>query len=224
MADRLDNRQLDNPARQQAQRPVRVALRGRPQTQGDDLRLLFAVQPLEARGQRPPFACQRPLEPLLHASLPNVLDRLGPAGKASATCWSVHPGPSASAFNRICARRTFSLLPLSLRTVCRQISRSSSVSRTMYFFCGMKAVSARDQLYARGAADVRALLSLIVNVSSSSTTSSVRVVVPDGAGRALRGRRRRHPDGGAYAASRPTPLGLTARVTPAWGGDATSGA
>ena len=37
VADRLDDRQLDDPARQQAQRPVRIALRGRPQTQGDDL-------------------------------------------------------------------------------------------------------------------------------------------------------------------------------------------
>ena len=50
MADRPDDRQLDDPARQQPQRPARVALRGRPQTQGDDLRLLFAVEPLEAQG------------------------------------------------------------------------------------------------------------------------------------------------------------------------------
>ena len=67
-------------------------------------------------------------------------------GTASAICWSVHAGPSASACKRICARRTFSRLPLPLRTVCRQTSRSSAVSRTMYLFSGMEALSARDEL------------------------------------------------------------------------------
>jgi len=81
VADRLDDPQLDDTARQQPQRPVRVALRGRPQTQGDDLRLLFAVEQLEARGQRPPLAFQRPLEPFQHATLANVLDRLGATRK-----------------------------------------------------------------------------------------------------------------------------------------------
>ena len=65
--------------------------------------------------------------------------------KASAIRWSVLPGPSASACKRICARRTFSLLPLSLRIVCRQTSRSWVVSRTMYFFCGMGTLSVRDE-------------------------------------------------------------------------------
>ena len=45
------------------------------------MRLLFAVQPLEARGQRPRFAFQRPLEPLKHATLANVLNGLGAARK-----------------------------------------------------------------------------------------------------------------------------------------------
>ena len=81
MAERLDDPQLDDPARQQPQRPVRVALRGRPQAQGDDLRLLFAVQPLEARGQRPRFAFQRPLKPIKHATLTNVFNGLGAARK-----------------------------------------------------------------------------------------------------------------------------------------------
>ena len=49
---------------------------------------------------------------------------------ASAIFRSVHAGPSASAFNRIQARRTLSLLPFSLRIVSWQISRSSAVSRT----------------------------------------------------------------------------------------------
>ena len=48
--------------------------------------------------------------------------------------YRVHPGPPASAFNRTCARRTFSLLPLSFPIVSRQIFRSCSVSRTIYFF------------------------------------------------------------------------------------------
>ena len=81
MADRLDDRQLDDPPRQQAQRPVRVALRGRPQTQGDDVSLLFAVEQFRDRGELPPFSFQRLLEPLQHASLANVLDGLGAARK-----------------------------------------------------------------------------------------------------------------------------------------------
>ena len=43
MADRLDDRQLGNPARQQPQRPVGIALGGRPQTQGDDASLTGAA-------------------------------------------------------------------------------------------------------------------------------------------------------------------------------------
>ena len=54
MADRLDHPQLDDTARQQPQRPVRVALRPRLQSQGDDLRLLFAVEPLQAGGNARP--------------------------------------------------------------------------------------------------------------------------------------------------------------------------
>ena len=81
MADRLDDRQLDDPPRQQAQRPVRVALRGRPQTQGDDVSLLFAVEQFRDRGELPPFSFQRLLEPSQHASLANVLDGLGAARK-----------------------------------------------------------------------------------------------------------------------------------------------
>ncbi len=118
VADRLDDPQLDDPARQQAQRPVRVALRGRPQTQGDDLGLLFAVEQLLDRGDSRRFrssACSKPFSTHRWRMFSTVLVR---HEKASATRWSVHAGPSASAFKRICARRTFSLLPLSLRTVC----------------------------------------------------------------------------------------------------------
>jgi len=80
-ADRIDDRQLDDPARQQSQRPVRETLRGRAQTQSDDLRLLFAAEQFGDRGRRPPFAFQRPLEAFQHAALANVLDRLGAARK-----------------------------------------------------------------------------------------------------------------------------------------------
>ncbi|OJW13108.1 MAG: hypothetical protein BGO49_20110 [Planctomycetales bacterium 71-10] len=54
---------------------------------------------------------------------------------ASAIRASVQFGPSASAFRRICARRTFWPVPLSFLTTCASSSRSSSVRRTMYFFC-----------------------------------------------------------------------------------------
>ena len=81
MADRLDDRQLDDRARQQPQRPVGIALRGRPQTQGDEVSLLFAVEQFGDRGGLPPFSFQRLLEPFQHASLANVLDRLGAARK-----------------------------------------------------------------------------------------------------------------------------------------------
>src|SRR5881227_615436 len=54
--------------------------------------------------------------------------------KASAICLSVQAGPSASAFSRICARRTFCDDPLSRLITSRSVSRSSSVRRTIYFF------------------------------------------------------------------------------------------
>src|SRR5436190_960027 len=54
--------------------------------------------------------------------------------KASAICLSVQLGPSASAFSRICARRTFCDDPLSRLITSRSVSRSSSVRRTIYFF------------------------------------------------------------------------------------------
>ena len=45
-----------------------------------------------------------------------VLDHPGPAAEGVAELLVGPPGPSASAFSRICARRTFALLPLRLRT------------------------------------------------------------------------------------------------------------
>ena len=67
--------------RQLPQRPVGVPLRGRPQTQGDDPSLLFAVEQFGDRGRVPPFSFQRLLEPFEHAALTNVLDGLGAARK-----------------------------------------------------------------------------------------------------------------------------------------------
>ena len=79
MADRLDDLQLDDPARQQPQRPVGIALRGRPQTQGDDLRLLLAAEQFRDRRGVPPLSLQHPLEAFQHASLANVFNGLGAA-------------------------------------------------------------------------------------------------------------------------------------------------
>ena len=70
-ADRLDDPQLDDPARQQPQRPVRVAGRGRPQTQAMTCASCSPSSSL-GLGATPAVAFQRPLEPLQHASLANV--------------------------------------------------------------------------------------------------------------------------------------------------------
>ena len=53
---------------------------------------------------------------------------------ASAIRASVQAGPSASAFKRMLALRTFCDDPLSFRTTCSKVARSASVSRTIYFF------------------------------------------------------------------------------------------
>jgi hypothetical protein len=44
--------------------------------------------------------------------------------KASAICSSVHDGPDTSAFNNICARRTFWLDPLRFLMISRSVPRS----------------------------------------------------------------------------------------------------
>ena len=51
----------------------------RPRTQGDDVRLLLAVEQFRDRRDGPPLPLQRPLEAFQHAPLANVLHRLGAA-------------------------------------------------------------------------------------------------------------------------------------------------
>ena len=79
MADRRDDLQFDDPSRQQLQRPIRVVLRRRPEAQGDNPRLLLAIEQLRHRGRRAPLAFQRQGEALQHAPPPHILDRLRPA-------------------------------------------------------------------------------------------------------------------------------------------------
>ena len=66
---------IDDPPRQQAQRPVRVALRGRPQTQGDDVSLLLAVEQWGPGGTPAVFA------PAPARSLPGIV------GECSRRSW-----------------------------------------------------------------------------------------------------------------------------------------
>ena len=79
VADRRRDPQLDHAAGQQSQGPVRIARRRRPQSQGDDLRLLLAVEHLRDRGLGPPGAVEGLAESPLAEALPDVLDRLGAA-------------------------------------------------------------------------------------------------------------------------------------------------
>jgi hypothetical protein len=60
---------------------------------------------------------------------------LVPESKASAISTSVQFGPSASAFRRTWARRTFCADTRRFLTNRFNVSRSASVSRTIYFFC-----------------------------------------------------------------------------------------
>ena len=74
--------QLDDLASQQPQRPVGVALGRRPESHGDDLGLLLAVEKFPSRRAACDWlALQRLLKASLDEPLPNVLHRLGAASK-----------------------------------------------------------------------------------------------------------------------------------------------
>ena len=60
---------------------------------------------------------------------------LDPFFSVAAMRASVQPGPSASALSSTCARRTFCEEPFSFLMTLRNLSRSSFVRRTIYFFC-----------------------------------------------------------------------------------------
>ena len=75
MADRVRDAQFDDLSRQQAQRPVPVARRGRPETQRDHVRLLLPVEQLRHRRGRPLTTLQRERKALQHAAPAHILDR-----------------------------------------------------------------------------------------------------------------------------------------------------
>ena len=62
------------PVRQQAQAPLRVAFRRRAASQGDEVRLLLAVELGTAAGTALPTAGERRLHPFLKAAPPGALD------------------------------------------------------------------------------------------------------------------------------------------------------
>jgi hypothetical protein len=72
---RIDNLQLHHLAGQQTQRPFAIARGRRAQSQGNDLRLLLAIEKLFRRGRPALLAVQRDLEPQFDKSLPHVFHR-----------------------------------------------------------------------------------------------------------------------------------------------------
>ena len=79
MADRLDDAEFDDAPGEQAQGPRGVALRRRPEAQGDDLGLLLAVEQLGDRRVVALLAVEGQVETLEHAAAAHVLDRGGAA-------------------------------------------------------------------------------------------------------------------------------------------------
>ncbi len=103
--------------------------------QHSTLSFLCPIQQFRSRRLTALYPIQRRYKAMLYQTSADVFHRLGPTVEAAAIDWSVQFGPSASAFSKICARRTFWLLPFNhLMTSCSSLF-SDSLNRTMYRFC-----------------------------------------------------------------------------------------
>lgn len=144
VADRLDDAEFHDPPGEQAQRPRGVAPRRRPELQGDNPCLLPAVKQLGDRWGVTLLAVEGPLEASgtqRRRTYSTVAVRQRQVLAISASIQA--SGPSASASSWMWVQRAFWLAVLSRSRVSSHSERSSSVSRTIYFFPGMEVPHSR---------------------------------------------------------------------------------
>ena len=135
MAGGVDDRQLNQLFRKQAQQPVSPVFRIFGEPNHSELRAPTAIGQI-ADGLRPALLAVRTLlETLQEAALRTFSTVRTVQPYASATCWSDQPGlPTSTTWCRFRARRAYSLRPLSRLTASSQALRSPSVRLTTNIF------------------------------------------------------------------------------------------
>ena len=129
--ERVGVAQLYHAARQQAQRPAPASFRRRRAGQGDEVRLLLAVEPARVDPRAATIRAERGGEALLHEAPPQAFHGGHPTPIASAIRSSGQPGPpaAASALSRTCACLSLRTSALPRDSSAASSSRSAAVIR-----------------------------------------------------------------------------------------------